>query len=40
VRLVVFGILDSYIDHSYPTHGTSTRLLILALGYFDIQRRP
>jgi hypothetical protein len=36
VWLVVFGILDSYIDHSYPTHSTSTRLLILTLGYFDI----
>jgi hypothetical protein len=24
VRLIFFGVLDSYIDHSYPTHNTST----------------
>jgi hypothetical protein len=32
VRFDLFGILDNYIDHSYPTYDTSQRLLTLALG--------
>jgi hypothetical protein len=36
VRSVFFGILDSYINHSYPTHGTSTlsaQRAIICMGY-------
>jgi hypothetical protein len=39
VRLVFFGVLDSYIDHSYPRcMSPRQRLDTLALGYLDIIR--
>jgi hypothetical protein len=36
MRLDFFGILNSSIDHNYPTHATSQWLCVLALGFLDI----